>query len=76
MRDPLDYTIEVCIRCGCQLSRSTIAGRCVNRDHWSDGGVVVRVQPRPVAEQDTIAKRYYPVLAREHVSAEEGKRDE
>lgn len=52
MRDHRDYTIEVCIICGCQLSRATRAGRCIDPKHWSQGGMVVRVAPRPLAEQD------------------------
>lgn len=50
-RDPRDYTIEVCIRCGCQLSRDTPAGRCVNRDHWSAGSMEVKVIPLPLIDQ-------------------------
>lgn len=52
MRDHHDYTIEVCIVCGCQLSRGTRAGRCIDQSHWSGGGMVVRVTPRPLEEQD------------------------
>lgn len=52
MRDVRDYTIEVCVICGVQLSRGTRAGRCTNQDHWSTGGMVVRVTPRPLEEQD------------------------
>jgi hypothetical protein len=62
LRDPHDYTIEVCIRCGCQLSRGTPAGRCINRDHWGDGGMVVRVEPREADVQDLVTRRYYRVL--------------
>lgn len=64
MRDPLDYTIEVCIECGAQLSRNTLAGRCPNRDHWERGGMVVRVMPRPLAEQDELStQRRWRVLS-------------
>lgn len=65
MRDHWDYTIEVCIECGCQLSRNTgPTGRCVNRDHWSSGGMVVRVTPRPLTEQDERStQRYWKAVA-------------
>jgi hypothetical protein len=54
-RDAHDFTIECCAVCGAQLDRSG-NGRCpVSRDHWSVGGMVVRVVPRPDDEQD----RYY-----------------
>lgn len=59
MLDPHDYTIEVCIICGCQLNRGTRAGRCVNEEHWSAGGMVVRVQARPIEDQDIVTRRYY-----------------
>lgn len=52
MRDPHDYTIEVCQECGAQLSRSG-NGRCpIDRAHWRIGGMVVRVVARPDRQQD------------------------
>lgn len=63
---PHDYTIEVCIRCGAQLSRNTTAGRCPNRAHWGDGGMVVRVAPRPLEQQTWHAtKRHWKAIPEE-----------
>lgn len=54
MRDPYDFTIEVCQVCGAQLNRSG-NGRCpVAPEHWSAGGMVVRVLARPDADQDRL----------------------
>lgn len=52
MREPHDYTIEVCADCGAQLDRYR-NGRCpVSEAHWRTGGMVVRVIARPLDEQD------------------------
>lgn len=63
-RDPLDWIIEVCRVCGCQLGPGigsrTRTGRCVDEDHHSVGGVVVRVQAR----QDGQEAMALPVLER------------
>lgn len=60
-RDPLDFIIEVCRICGCQLGPGvgsrTVTGRCVELSHWSSGGVVMRVIARHPVEQDAIAAR-------------------
>lgn len=54
-RHPLDWYIEVCSICGCQLGPGiggrTPTGRCVTREHWQVGGTVVRVTARPISEQ-------------------------
>lgn len=54
-RDPLDWYIEVCAVCGCQLGPGvgarTRTGRCVVEEHHQAGGVVVRVLGRPVGQQ-------------------------
>jgi hypothetical protein len=61
-RDPHDYTIEVCIECGAQLNRGG-NGRCpVAPEHWSRGGMVVRVVARPDEEQDVIYQRHSRVV--------------
>jgi hypothetical protein len=63
-RDPLDWYIEVCGVCGCQLGPGigtrTRTGRCIYESHRSTGGIVVRVSAKPLSEQ----QRPYPVLAR------------
>lgn len=60
-RDPLDYYIEVCRRCGGQLGPGvgtrTDTGRCVHEGHGHYGGVVVRVVARHPFEQDDIVRR-------------------
>lgn len=64
-RGPYDYTLEVCVACGAQLGRSG-NGRCpLDREHWSRGGIIVRMIPRPDDEQDDEAtRRHLRVLER------------
>lgn len=54
-RAPLDWYIEACVVCGCQLGPGvgsrTSSGRCVHSEHHQRGGAVVRVVPRSVEEQ-------------------------
>jgi hypothetical protein len=61
-RDPLDWYIEVCVVCGCQLGPGigsrTSTGRCVVEAHRSRGGMVVRVQAKPITEQESVSQRY------------------
>lgn len=61
-RDPLDWYIEICAVCGCQLGPGigsrTRTGRCVVNAHRSIGGTVVRVQARPISEQDSTTIGY------------------
>lgn len=61
-RDPLDWYIEICGVCGCQLGPGigsrTNTGRCIHEDHRSTGGVVVRVEAKkPLSEQGIPAHR-------------------
>ena len=53
--DPRDWYIEVCSVCGCQLGPGigsrTQTGRCVVESHRGQGGMIVRVIARPLAEQ-------------------------
>src|SRR3954469_10036114 len=62
-RDPLDWYIEVCAVCGCQLGPGigsrTNTGRCVTPEHRSVGGTVVRVVARPDGEQDRVIRSYF-----------------
>lgn len=62
-RDPLDWYIEVCAVCGCQLGPGigsrTRTGRCVVEEHRSVGGTVVRVVARPDEEQDAVTRSYF-----------------
>lgn len=55
-KDPLDWYIEVCVVCGCQLGPGigsrTSTGRCVEKDHHKQGGVVIRVIGKPLHEQE------------------------
>lgn len=55
-RDPLDWYIEICIVCGCQLGPGvgsrTDTGRCVIPEHGKYGSVVVKVQSKPLAVQE------------------------
>lgn len=50
-REPLDWFIEVCYVCGCQLGPGigsrTNTGRCVTPEHRSTGGVVINVTAKP-----------------------------
>jgi hypothetical protein len=59
-RDPLDWYIEICAICGCQLGPGvgtrTNTGRCIHPEHHSTGGIVVRVLARPISEQDRPAE--------------------
>lgn len=72
-RAPHDYTIECCMECGAQLDRSG-NGRCpVSRAHWSRGGFVVRVQPRPVTEQEDEARFYWRALPEQEPTGGEGR---
>lgn len=49
--DDFCLTVEVCGKCGAQLSRYG-NGRCpVSRDHWNTGGLMVKVMPMPAGEQ-------------------------
>lgn len=61
--DPLDWYIEVCVVCGCQLGPGvgsrTNTGRCIIESHRSKGGIIVRVVGRHPIEQDDITKRFY-----------------
>lgn len=61
-RDPLDWYIEVCAICGCQLGPGigsrTGTGRCVVLAHRKAGGIVVRVQSRPISEQTAVTQSY------------------
>lgn len=52
-RGRFDYTIEVCAICGCGLSMGIgpRSGRCINPEHHSYGGVVLRVRPLPAFQQ-------------------------
>jgi len=60
--DPLDWYIEVCRVCGCQLGPGigsrTDTGRCVIPEHRPQGGIVVRVLARHPIEQDDITRRF------------------
>jgi hypothetical protein len=62
-RDPLNWYIEVCAVCGCQLGPGigsrTSTGRCVVQAHHSTGGTVVRVVARPSSEQDVVTRSYF-----------------
>lgn len=57
-RDPLDWYIEVCAVCGCQLGPGigarTRTGRCIFEEHRQSGGVLVRVSAKPLSEQEPI----------------------
>jgi hypothetical protein len=59
---PLEWYIEVCIECGCQLGPGigsrTSTGRCVVESHRGRGGIVIRVVARHPFEQDDIAARF------------------
>lgn len=59
-RPPLDWYIEVCAICGCQLGPGigarTRSGRCVTESHRSAGGIVVRVGARPLDQQDVVTR--------------------
>jgi hypothetical protein len=61
--DPLDWFIEVCHVCGCQLGPGigsrTATGRCVDPSHHQGGGIIVRVIGRHPFEQDDITRRFY-----------------
>lgn len=61
-KDPLDWYIEICAICGCQLGPGvgsrTQTGRCVVQEHRSTGGIVVRVQALPLSEQQDISISY------------------
>jgi hypothetical protein len=60
--DPLDWYIEICAICGCQLGPGvgsrTRTGRCVVEEHRSTGGIVVRVQALPLSEQQSTSVSY------------------
>ena len=60
-REPLDWFIEVCGVCGCQLGPGigsrTRTGRCVYEEHRQVGGVVVRVTALPGPTQNVSAER-------------------
>jgi hypothetical protein len=62
-KDPLDWYIEVCAVCGCQLGPGigsrTRTGRCVISEHRSIGGIIVRVQALPLSDQYDITRRYF-----------------
>jgi hypothetical protein len=61
-RDPLDWYIEICAVCGCQLGPGigsrTQTGRCVVSDHRRVGGTVVRVQALPLDQQEESTARH------------------
>lgn len=62
LRDPLDWYIEICAVCGCQLGPGvgsrTRSGRCVVQEHRRVGGTVVRVQARPISDQEGVTRKY------------------
>lgn len=61
-RDLLDWYIEICAICGCQLGPGigsrTRSGRCVVQEHRNTGGIVVRVQALPLSEQEHASINY------------------
>lgn len=61
-RGPLEWYIEICAVCGCQLGPGvgsrTRSGRCVVESHRSRGGIVVLVQALPLEQQEEISRRY------------------
>jgi len=61
-RDPLDWYVEICAVCGCQLGPGvgsrTSSGRCVVEGHRNIGGIVVRVQALLLSEQENITVQY------------------
>jgi len=77
-REPLDWYIEVCAVCGCQLGPGigsrTRTGRCIYEEHRRRGGVVVRVVARPLAEQPDMSRRALAALSPREASTEEEER--
>ena len=65
-RPPLEWIIEVCVICGCQLGPGigsrTSTGRCVEKAHHHHGATIVRVAALPDDEQEPASVRHLGFL--------------